>query len=290
MTENNSFKKQIRLRMKLTGESYSEAYKVLYDPTKKKIFSLEKYFSSSLPSIPVENFTVEHLFSNKELQLANEVINNVKGGLVVFTGSIGSGKTTNLNIFLNSLLEKHPNNFALTLEDPRELKMKAEDRVMSLEKTEDYDYTFMLRKSLRVVPDFISIGELRDKTTGTTVNRLLDYNEFIITSLHSNNLISTVTRLQYLNININNVSAIVEQKRYSINNQQFFLRSIILLTNPIKKVIKEFLEDNDRAKLDEKLIALNVETLDNKIQTLVDKKILVPHIDSLTNYVVNPNI
>jgi type II secretory ATPase GspE/PulE/Tfp pilus assembly ATPase PilB-like protein len=118
-------------------------------------------------------------------------------GLVLLTGPTGSGKTTTLYAAL-----AHANDGErkiITIEDPIEYQLEG---VTQIQVREDIDLTFTagLRSVLRHDPDVVLIGEIRDVETAEIAVRAAQTGHLVLSTLHTNDSISAVTRLLEMNI------------------------------------------------------------------------------------------
>lgn len=113
-------------------------------------------------------------------------------GLILVTGPTGSGKTTTLYGALNKLNTTDVK--IITVEDPVEYRLP---RISQVQVQPKIDLTFsnVLRSSLRQDPDIIMVGELRDEETVMIALRAALTGHLVLSTLHTNDAISTVTRL-----------------------------------------------------------------------------------------------
>ncbi|MGQ0486246.1 MAG: GspE/PulE family protein [Hyphomicrobiales bacterium] len=113
-------------------------------------------------------------------------------GLIVVTGPTGSGKTTTLAAVLSFLND--PSRKILTIEDPVEYQVEG---VNQIQVRPDIGLSFAstLRSLLRLDPDIIMVGEMRDAETARIgVNAALT-GHLVLTTLHTNSAAAAVTRL-----------------------------------------------------------------------------------------------
>jgi type IV pilus assembly protein PilB len=113
-------------------------------------------------------------------------------GAILITGPTGSGKTTTLYAVLNILNSKERN--IITVEDPVEYRMQSVNQVNVNTKT-GLTFAAALRSILRQDPDVIMIGEIRDKETATIAVESALTGHLVISTLHTNNAPSALTRL-----------------------------------------------------------------------------------------------
>ncbi|WP_455203595.1 GspE/PulE family protein [Kaarinaea lacus] len=113
-------------------------------------------------------------------------------GLVLVTGPTGSGKTTTLYAALNEL--NKPERKIITVEDPVEYQLPRINQVQVNPKIE-LDFARVLRTTLRQDPDVILVGEIRDRETAEIALRASITGHLVLSTLHTNDAISTATRL-----------------------------------------------------------------------------------------------
>lgn len=113
-------------------------------------------------------------------------------GIVLVTGPTGSGKTTTLYAALNEL--NNPQNKIITVEDPVEYRLPGLNQVQVHEKI-DLSFTRVLRTALRQDPDIILIGEMRDEETAEIAMRAAMTGHLVLSTLHTNDAVSTPIRL-----------------------------------------------------------------------------------------------
>jgi MSHA biogenesis protein MshE len=113
-------------------------------------------------------------------------------GLILVTGPTGSGKTTTLYAALNEL--NKPQKKIITIEDPVEYRLPRLNQVQVNNKI-GLSFARVLRTSLRLDPDIILIGEMRDQETGEIGLRAALTGHLVMSTLHTNDAISSATRL-----------------------------------------------------------------------------------------------
>jgi type IV pilus assembly protein PilB len=113
-------------------------------------------------------------------------------GMILVTGPTGSGKTTTLYSALQTVNSSEIH--VLTLEDPVEYNIP---RVNQIQVNEEIGFGFAtaLRSFLRHDPDVILVGEMRDLDTAQIANRAALTGHLVLSTLHTNDAPSTVTRL-----------------------------------------------------------------------------------------------
>jgi len=113
-------------------------------------------------------------------------------GLLLVTGPTGSGKTTTLYAALNEL--NTPEKKIITVEDPVEYRLPRINQVQINQKV-GLDFARVLRSTLRQDPDIILVGEIRDQETAEIALRASITGHLVMSTLHTNDAISTALRL-----------------------------------------------------------------------------------------------
>ena len=113
-------------------------------------------------------------------------------GMVLVTGPTGSGKTTTLYAALSALNKSDRK--IITVEDPVEYRLPGLNQVQVLDKI-DLSFERVLRAALRQDPDVILVGEMRDKTTAEIGMRAAMTGHLVLSTLHTNDALSTPIRL-----------------------------------------------------------------------------------------------
>jgi len=113
-------------------------------------------------------------------------------GLLLVTGPTGSGKTTTLYGALNQL--NTPEKKILTVEDPVEYRLPRINQIQVHPKI-GLDFATVLRSCLRQDPDILLVGEIRDLETAEIALRASMTGHFVLSSLHTNDAISSAMRL-----------------------------------------------------------------------------------------------
>ncbi|EOD00113.1 type II secretion system ATPase GspE [Caldisalinibacter kiritimatiensis] len=130
-------------------------------------------------------------FTEKNLMLFDNIIKN-PNGIILVTGPTGSGKTTTLYSTLSELNTVNKN--IITVEDPVEYKLDGINQVQVNNKT-GLTFANGLRAILRQDPDIIMVGEIRDIETAQIAVRAAITGHLVISTMHTNDAPSTITRL-----------------------------------------------------------------------------------------------
>ncbi|MBR5987063.1 MAG: Flp pilus assembly complex ATPase component TadA [Clostridia bacterium] len=113
-------------------------------------------------------------------------------GVVLVTGPTGSGKSTTLYTVLQDLNKPTVN--VTTIEDPVEKKVFGINQVQTNHKA-GLDFASALRSILRQDPDIVMIGEIRDNETADIAMRAAITGHLVLSTLHTNDAVSTIARL-----------------------------------------------------------------------------------------------
>ena len=113
-------------------------------------------------------------------------------GLILVTGPTGSGKTSTLYTMISSL--NSPDRNIVTAEDPVEYEMPG---ITQVNVRNEVGFTFekALRAFLRQDPDVILVGEVRDAETANTALKAAVTGHLVLSTLHTNDAVTTVSRL-----------------------------------------------------------------------------------------------
>ncbi len=135
-------------------------------------------------------------FEAKQNEIIRKAV-NAPYGLVFLTGPTGSGKTTTLYAILNEIKNSTKN--IITIEDPVEYKLEGINQVQV---KPDIGLTFAsaLRSFLRQDPDVMLVGEVRDLETAQICARSALTGHLVLSTLHTNDAPSAVTRLMDIGI------------------------------------------------------------------------------------------
>ena len=125
-------------------------------------------------------------------------------GMLLNTGPTGAGKTTTLYALLNMM--NSGSEKIITIENPIEYKLPG---IMQTQVNPDSGYTFStaLRSLLRQDPDVMMVGEIRDYDTAQTAIQAALTGHLIFSTVHTNDALGTIKRLDNLGIATQDVSA-----------------------------------------------------------------------------------
>lgn len=116
---------------------------------------------------------------------------------IVVSGGTGSGKTTLANAVIAEIVAASPDHRLLILEDTSEIQCAAENSV-SLHTTDSVDMAKLLKSTMRLRPDRIIVGEVRDGAALTLLKAWNTGHPGGITTIHANSAQSALRRLEQL--------------------------------------------------------------------------------------------
>jgi len=179
-----------RMHFAFLGEEYDLRVSTVRTPSGENMVIRILPAGSAVPHLSTLGFTEE------EVALIKEIFERPYGMFLV-TGPTGSGKTTTLyaGLRLLNLLEKN----VLTAEDPIEYRLPL---ARQTQVNEEAGYTFAraIRHFLRQDPDVILVGEVRDEETAEMAVRSALTGHLFLSTLHTNDALSTIYRLKDLGI------------------------------------------------------------------------------------------
>lgn len=118
-------------------------------------------------------------------------------GLYYVTGPTGSGKSTSLYAAVNEVID--PTKNVVTVEDPCEYKISGINQV-AVKQEIGLTFAVALKAFLRQDPDVIMVGETRDLETASICVRAALTGHFVLSTLHTNDAASAITRLMDIGI------------------------------------------------------------------------------------------
>ena len=127
-------------------------------------------------------------------------------GMVLVTGPTGSGKTVSLYTCLNILNQPGVN--ISTVEDPAEINLPGVNQV-NVNDRAGLTFSAALKSFLRQDPDIIMVGEIRDLETADIAIKAAQTGHMVMTTLHTNDAPTTLTRLLNMGVAPFNIASSV---------------------------------------------------------------------------------
>lgn len=145
---------------------------------------------------PKNLLNIDLLFDEHSTYIRHHI--NQQSGLILFSGSTGSGKTTSLFTCIKELRDKK----IYSIEDPIEYFY---DNLVQLEINSNHSFNFKdaIKQVLRHDPNVIVIGEIRDESEAKAAIRCALSGHLVLSTIHSNSAKMTIERLKDMQIDEN---------------------------------------------------------------------------------------
>jgi twitching motility protein PilT len=134
-----------------------------------------------------------------DLGLPQELCEDLCGrpkGLILVTGSTGSGKSTTLAAMID-FINRTRNDHIMIIEDPIEFVHRNKSCLLNQREvgSDTHGFSESLRTVLRQDPDVIMIGEMRDQTTIAAALTIAETGHLTFATLHTNDVVQTINRI-----------------------------------------------------------------------------------------------
>jgi type II secretory ATPase GspE/PulE/Tfp pilus assembly ATPase PilB-like protein len=171
-----------------TGEQVTVNLRVETVPTFYGMDVVMRLFNMSVEMLKLENLGL----SSDESKAVDEIIQHPTG-MVLIVGPTGSGKTTTLYSLINSL--NKPERKIITLEDPVEYNIDGVVQIPVAGAIEGHDFAEKLRAVLRLDPDVVMVGEIRDQDTARTALQGALTGHLVLSTFHGSNAAAALARM-----------------------------------------------------------------------------------------------
>ncbi len=151
----------------------------------------EKIVIRLLDRDALNNSSDDLQLTEKNQELLDKIM-KVSQGMILMSGPTGSGKTTTLYKMLKKMNKLDKN--IVTVEDPVEYRLDGVNQIQVNPKS-GLTFAESLRSILRQDPDTIMVGEIRDTETAEIASRAAITGHVVLSTIHTNDAPSTVTRL-----------------------------------------------------------------------------------------------
>jgi twitching motility protein PilT len=139
-----------------------------------------------------------HISTFQELNLPPvlEEIATAPNGLILVTGPTGNGKSTTLAAMIRRINEQYNYNI-ITIEDPIEFLFTSQKSCIIQREVgiDTASFNSALRAALRMDPDVIMVGEMRDMDTIDACIKAAETGHLVLTTLHTQGAVSTINRI-----------------------------------------------------------------------------------------------
>ena len=144
--------------------------------------------------------------AEKQAEQVKAWVSNIQGMFLV-VGPVGSGKTTTLYSVVEEL--RHRERSVVTIEDPVEYRMEGVAQ-MQVSPKQDFTFATALKSILRLDPDYIMVGEMRDATSvGAALNAAMT-GKVLLSTLHGKDAAGTITVLRNYGVEDFEIAAMLE--------------------------------------------------------------------------------
>ncbi len=172
-----------------SGDAVNVNLRVETVPTVYGVDVVMRLFNFKLEYLKLENLGL----SDKERIAVDDVIQH-PSGLVLIVGPTGSGKTTTLYSIINTL--NTPERKIITLEDPVEYFMPGVVQIPVQGDHNQLGFAEKLRAVLRLDPDVVMVGEIRDQDTARTALQAALTGHLVLSTFHASSAAAALTRMQ----------------------------------------------------------------------------------------------
>lgn len=141
-----------------------------------------------------EMYRLDKLGLSKQERAVVDDIVSKPSGLVLVVGPTGSGKTTTLYSMLNTLnTEEHK---VITIEDPVEYQFEGITQIsVATKSSQEISFAEKLRAVLRLDPDIVMVGEIRDMDTAKTALQAALTGHLVLSTFHAGSSAAALTRM-----------------------------------------------------------------------------------------------
>ena len=174
-----------RISLRLEGKSYD--LRVATVPTVHGESVVMRILDKSSIRVSLEDLQMGPAISPQWQELIHRA-----NGIVLVTGPTGSGKTTTLYATINAISSPEVN--VITVEDPVEYELEGIKQIQVNSKI-DLTFAVVLRSILRLDPDILLVGEIRDGETAEIAAQSALTGHLVFSTLHTNDSATAVTRL-----------------------------------------------------------------------------------------------
>ena len=144
---------------------------------------------------PLDSYVRDKIMTEYQASVIRNAIENRMN--IIVAGGTGTGKTTLTNAVIEEIVQLTPDHRLVILEDTAEIQCAAENAV-ALHTTDAADMARLLKSTMRLRPDRIIVGEVRDGAALTLLKAWNTGHPGGIATIHANNALSALTRLEQL--------------------------------------------------------------------------------------------
>ncbi len=230
------------------------------------------------------------VMSIKELLLppALEKISLEERGLILVTGTTGSGKSTTLASMIDHINSTDTNHI-MTIEDPIEFLIRDKRSIVNQREVgvDTMSFSQALKSALRQDPDVILVGEMRDQETIETALTAAETGHLVMSTLHTLDATETINRIisafpphqqKQIRLQLGAVlKAVVSQRLVPRADGKGRVAAVEILK--VTTRVKEMIEDKDRTKeipdaISQGHVTYGMQTFDQSLMSLVKNNLV----------------
>ena len=175
-------------KIRRTFEGHTMEFRCAITPGKYGEVMVLRFLNSNTDMLSLDTLISDELVRRNFRSILDEA-----NGIIIVSGSTGSGKSTTL---ASALREKDNDEFNIfTVEDPIEYDLGGNIQQFPVIRAKGQTFSQLLRAFLRADPDVILIGETRDPETAESSLDAAETGHLVFTSMHTNCAASTITYL-----------------------------------------------------------------------------------------------
>ena len=248
------------------------------------VFQQRGAIGAVLRVIPFKVLTIREL----QLPPVLEKVCMEERGLILVTGTTGSGKSTTLAAMIDHI-NANETNHIMTVEDPIEFFIRDKRSIVNQREVgvDTMSFSQALKSALRQDPDVILVGEMRDLETIETALTAAETGHLVMSTLHTQDATETINRIisvfppyQQKQVRMQLASvlkAVVSQRLIPRADGKGRVAAVEILKATAR--VKELIEDKDRTKEIPEAIAqghqsYGMQTFDQSLMELVMKKLV----------------
>jgi len=243
------------------------------------VFQQRGSIGAVLRVIPFKIRTIKELM----LPVALEKMAMEERGLVLVTGTTGSGKSTTLAAMIDHI-NANETNHIITIEDPIEFLIRDKRSIVNQREVgvDTMSFSQALKSALRQDPDVILVGEMRDIETIETVLHAAETGHLVMSTLHTLDASEAINRIisafpphqqKQIRIQLGSVlKGVVSQRLVPRADGKGRVAAVEIMKATLR--IKEMIEDKDRTKeipdaIAQGQISYGMQTFDQSLMQLV---------------------
>tara|TARA_B100000767_G_scaffold232534_1_gene224478 strand:+ start:1909 stop:3009 length:1101 start_codon:yes stop_codon:yes gene_type:complete len=193
----NNFIELVLSTEKMNILKVSRSVDIGYSSEKGERYRINIFYEKSRPALAIR-LLAGKFYKLEELRLPSQLreLTALSDGLVLVTGSTGSGKSTTLASIVNEINEKRSCHI-LTIEDPIEYLYEGKKSIVNQREISSDANSFAeaIVSAMRQDPDVILLGEMRDTATMQAALMAAETGHLVFSTLHTNDAVGVIDRL-----------------------------------------------------------------------------------------------